>query len=150
MGLTWDSNWIEMTDFMHYRRKINRKAIVFKVVPGKCDCILEGDKLKGGYDHCLLLVHTDQGPGRVFAFCFPMTWKGFQEEGLWVLGELSQLVEVVAGSPLHERPLGLRQVLTVVRVSFPVKKGLQGLRTIKALPCSQPCLCWPGQWTAPV
>lgn len=59
MGLTWDSNWIEMTDFMHYRRKINRKAIVFKVVPGKCDCILEGDKLKGGYDHCLLLVHTD-------------------------------------------------------------------------------------------
>lgn len=31
----WDSDGIEMTDLMHYRRKTNRKAIVFNVVPGK-------------------------------------------------------------------------------------------------------------------
>lgn len=54
---------------------------LFKVVPGKFDCILEGGKIKGSYDDGLFLVHTDQSPGRVSAFCFPVIWKGFQEEG---------------------------------------------------------------------
>ena len=54
---------------------------LFKVVPGKFDCILEGGKIKGSYDDGIFLVHTDQSPGRVSAFCFPVIWKGFQEEG---------------------------------------------------------------------
>ena len=99
-----------------------------------------------------LLIPCSHKPGSWENVCllFPNGLEGLQEGGLWVPGELSQLREVVPGSPCRERPLGLRQVLTVVRVSFPVNKDLWGPRTIKALPCSQPCLCWPEQWRAPV
>ena len=99
-----------------------------------------------------LLIPCSHRPGSWESVClfFPNGLEGLLEGGLWVPGELSQLREVVPGSPCRERPLGLRQVFAVVRVSFPVNKGLWGPRTIKVLPCSQSCLRWPEQWRAPV
>lgn len=73
----WDLDGIEMIDFMYYRRKINRKVIVFNVVSGKWNCILEGSKLKEGYSRYLFFDYVDKGFEKVFVFWFLFIWKGF-------------------------------------------------------------------------